>query len=177
MDTSRSDKIALFAESFGDTVEVADAFFACDGLITVTEYIDDRLAAMASLIKMSSNGKKGFYVYGVCVAENMRGRGLFRRIMKNAEDEAFSHGADFLCLIPADESLAKKYSEFGYNIEILPFEQSKPGNIFIDSDAFKTFALFGNDCDNSGRCGLLKPIKKELFFEGTLRFGDHMGDI
>ncbi len=179
MNTSKSDKIALFAECFGDTVQVATAFFECEGVITVTEYIDNRLAAMASLIKMSSDHKKGFYVYGVCVAEDMRGRGLFKKIMRSAEEKAISLGADFLCLIPASESLAKKYFEFGYNIEVKPFERDRSGDLFLDSKDFADFALPKDDeADNSGRCGLLKPMKSDVFLKDEIwRFGDHMGDI
>ena len=177
MDISKIDKIALFAEVFGGTQEFAADFFKCDGVITVTEYIDDRLAAMASLIQICSNGKKGFYIYGVCVAESMRGRGLFRKIMKSAEDKAILLGADFVCLIPASDSLAKKYFEFGYNIEVLPFEREKTGNIFLLSEDFKAFVLFEEE-DNSGICGLLKMLNNESPFDAEiLRFGDQMGDV
>ena len=81
-------KIKLFVDSFGDDEKTAKEFFSCDGVTTVTEYVGNRLAAMASLVPIyaqnatASGSMRGYYIYGVCVDKEHRGKGLFSVIMK-----------------------------------------------------------------------------------------------
>ena len=72
--------------------ETAEKFFSCDRVTTVTEYVGNRLAAMASLVPIYARNTsvsdmiRGYYIYGVCVDKEYRGRGLFSAIMKKAEE-------------------------------------------------------------------------------------------
>ena len=169
----------------------------CDDIITVTEYVGNRLAAMASLVpiyaqnglhcqleRMSSIVRKicGYYIYGVCVDKDYRGMGLFPLIMKKAEEEATKRNADFVCLIPADSCLEATYRKWGYNVEIQNL--SEPDcfgkRIFIDSPSFRDFAVpteTVTDCQKM--CGLMKVLNKNLFdpYDREFAFADFMGDI
>jgi len=172
------DKVILFSEVFGDTENVAKSLFSCRGVITLTEYIEGRLAAMASLIRINGKNSKGFYVYGVCVAKDFRGRGYFRKIMDAVESYANTEGADFLCLIPANDALQYTYHRMGYVEKIKPFEYSTMGNLFITSEDFKMFATPDTPSpSNNGLSGLAKIIKNDFKFESEPIFADFMGDI
>ena len=103
MNISLDDRVSLFCECFGDTRDVAETLYACSDIINVSINNEDGLAAMASLVPILAQDykAKGYYVYGVCVAPQRRGRGLFREIMKRSEAEAKKMGATFVCLIPS----------------------------------------------------------------------------
>lgn len=191
------DKIRLFCDAFGDSEKTAREFFSCKDIITVIEYVGDRLAAMASLIPIhAENGvccqleqmasirrnNCGYYIYGVCVDKKFRGMGLFRSVMEKAEDKALANDADFVCLIPADESLAATYYKWGYDIEILNVDESPyvDKRIFIDSVDFRNFAIPAIDVGECRRMyGLMKVLNKKIFSPDNrnFAFGDHMGDI
>ena len=196
-DTENKNKIKLFVDSFGDSEETAKEFFSCDDIITVTEYVGNRLAATASLVpiyaqngmhcqleQMSSIVRKicGYYIYGVCVDKDFRGMGLFPLIMKKTEAEALERNADFVCLIPADSQLETTYRKWGYNVEIEnPAEPNYLGKrIFVDSPSFRDFALPTETVTDSKKmCGLMKVFNKKIFAPSNreFAFGDFMGDI
>jgi len=191
------DKIKLFSEAFGDSKDTARDFFFCDDVITVTEYVGKWLAAMASLVPIYAENSmccsleqmavlrrnnRGYYIYGVCVDKKYRGMGLFRSVMIKAEEDAKRRGADFVCLIPADEGLADTYRRMGYEIEVQPedddFQIRK--KIFLESDSFRKFARSSENCDVKERMyGLMKVLNKNLFSpeDREFAFGDSMGDI
>ena len=178
MDTSTNKKIALFVECFQDTNEVAESFFSCRDVLTVCKYEEDRLAAMASLVPiLAEDNIKGFFLYGVCVAEDFRGRGLFRLIMEMAEEEALIRGAAFVCLIPADEKLAETYRRFSYDTEVLP-KGANGKRIVLLSDDFRAFALCDKEPHKERMSGLLKSFDREKFCpcNRELAFFDDMGD-
>ena len=186
-------KIELFCEAFGDSRSTAEEFFSCGDVITVCEYVGDRLAAMASLIPiMASSNKcyiehmsqisrqaKGFYVYGVCVKKEFRGCGLFLSIMKKVDEFALTYNADFLCLIPADQALAQTYKKWGYDISIMPTGAISEKQMLLMSEDFRKFAIPSDDLQASFKEGVLKIINDEYFsaVSGEYSFGDYMGDV
>ena len=181
-------KIKLFVDSFGDSEKTAKEFFSCDGVITVTEYVGNGLAAMASLVPIyaqnasTSERVRGYYIYGVCVDKAHRGNGLFYVIMKKAEEQAAKGNADFVCLIPADNRLEATYRKWGYSIEILNVhnKESFDKNIFIEALDFREFAIPSEDAPDLQRmCGLMKVFNKKVFDpkDCEFAFGDFMGDI
>ena len=181
------DKISLFVDSFGDSKETAENFFSCDRVTTVTEYVGNRLAAMASLVPIYARNTSvsdmihGYYIYGVCVDKEYRGRGLFSAIMKKAEEQASCENADFVCLIPADSKLEATYRKWGYDVEIMNTYGNKYSdkNIFIASSDFKEFAIPSeNVLDTHRMCGLMKVINKTFNpKDREYAFGDFMGDV
>ena len=180
MNTSINDRISLFCECFGDTREEAESLFSCSDIINVSIFNVDRLVAMASLIPILAPDYNafGFYVYGVCVAPDMRGRGLFREIMQLSEAEAKNRGAKYLCLIPADEGLANTYQKMGYTIPILQkYEGLETKGFRLASNEFRDFAK--SDSEEVRRKGLLKILNEKEFNPQNekLCFLDDMGDV
>ena len=180
MDTSTNKKIALFVECFGDSADTAAELFSCRDVITVCKYEEDRLAAMASLVPiLADNSTKGFYLYGVCVAEDFRGRGLFRLIMQKAEGEARDRGASFVCLIPADKELADTYRRFSYDTEVAARGESAEKRIELSSYDFRRFAKVGGRYTDKRMSGLLKSFDVNIFCPHDREYGfsDDMGDV
>ena len=179
MDTSISKKITLFIECLGDTADAAEELFSCRDVLTVCKYDEDRLAAMASLVPiLADENVKGFYLYGVCVAEAFRGRGLFRVVMDMAESEARARGADFVCLIPADEKLAQTYRRFSYDVEVLP-KGNDGKKIDLLSDDFRSFAFCDKEIHGKRMSGLMKSFNREIFCprQREFAFSCDMGDV
>ena len=180
MNTSISKKIALFVECFGDSAEVAEELFSCRDVVTVCKYEEDRLAAMASLVPILAEDKvRGFYLYGVCVAEEFRGRGLFRKIMKTSENEALENGAKFVCLIPADDMLKDTYKKFGYDTEVCPRGSAAEKGITLLSEDFRRFAHCDKLIEDKQMSGLLKSFDRNIFDPSDREFVflDDMGDV
>lgn len=179
MDTSTDKKIALFVECFKDSAEEAEKFFSCRDVVTVCKYEKDGLAAMAGLVPiLAEDNVRGFYLYGVCVAKCFRGRGFFRMIMQMAEDEAIARGAQFVCLIPADNVLADTYRRFSYDTEVSAKGSAKGKKIELLSDDFRSFAR-SEEASEERMAGLLKSFDKEIFcpHDREFVFCDDMGDV
>ncbi len=181
MNTSLNDRISLFCECFGDTREVAEKLFSCSDIINVTTYKEDRLVASASLVPILAldDDAVGYYIYGVCVAPDMRGRGLFREIMQMSETEAKNRGAKYVCLIPADNGLSNTYQKMGYTIPILQrFESLGANGIKLLSNEFRNFAKSDSKVEVRQN-GLLKILNKNEFnpHNEKLCFLDDMGDV
>ncbi len=174
----KKEKIDLFVECFGDDESFARKLFDCSDVITVTEYVEDKLAVMASLIPTMALDKRGFYVYGVCVDKEFRGMGLFKKIMKRVEDFARKDGADFICLIPASRGLFDTYRRMGFEYKISPYCKGKRGNVLLRSAEFKEIIDTSDQGkDNSGMSGLLKCIDGVPCFNEKLIFDHPMGDV
>ena len=175
-----NDRIALFCECFGDNESTAGNFFACSDILNVSLFEDHRLVSMASLVPILEvdSDTLGYYIYGVCVAPDMRGKGLFKRIMSLAEAEARCHGAKFVCLVPGDDRLADTYKRMGYLSYVHQKELSNSKGLRLLSDEFRKFA---HTDDNTAvrQKGLLKIIDSEasFMFDEKLCFLDDMGDV
>ena len=181
MNTLLNDRISLFCECFGDTPDTARELFLCSDILNVSLIEDNRLVAMASLVPIIAENSSalGYYIYGVCVSPDKRGKGLFRSVMERAETEAMACGAAFVCLVPADDGLAKTYRRMGY---ILDVSQKNAGikktGLKFASLEFRNFAK-SDDTATKRQTGLLKIINKEEFClaEGEFCFLDDMGDV
>lgn len=181
MNTSINERIALFCECFGDTREVAEDLFSCQDLINVSICNEDRLVAMASLVPILAPDRNafGYYIYGVCVVPDMRGRGLFREIMQKAETEAKNRGADYACLVPADFKLANTYKKMGYTIPVYQKTDCVGAKgLKLISEGFRAFAK-SEPTEKVRQTGLLKLFNENKFYSHTdkLCFLDDMGDI
>ena len=180
MNTSISDKVALFVECFGDSADEAEKFFSCRDIVTVCKCEEDGLAAMAGLVPiLAEENVPGYYIYGVCVAKDFRGRGLFRTIMRMAEEEAITRGARFVCLIPADSRLDATYRRFLYDTEVLSKGSLLGKRIELLSEDFRTFAHCENEVLGERMNGLLKSFDRDRFSprDGEFVFCDDMGDV
>lgn len=181
MNTLLNDRISLFCECFGDTQDTARELFLCSDVLNVSLIEDNRLVAMASLVPIIAEKYNafGYYIYGVCVAPDRRGRGLFRAVMEKAETLANERGATFVCLVPGNDRLAVTYKKMGYILEVSQKNEGlKKFGLKLISVAFRNFAK-SDDAITKRQTGLLKIMNKEEFCpcEGELCFLDDMGDV
>ena len=171
------DKIKLFSLCFGDSEQSVREFFAIADVITLTEYEENELVAMASLVPLKTeSGMRGFYAYGVCVHPKHRGKGAFRRIMLSCEAYAKEHGADFVCLIPADERLSESYMRMGYiqKTELCHNASEGAEHIFVLSDGFIVYATPEGAEKGAIPYGLTKPLDRKI--KCKMAFFSPMGD-
>ena len=166
------ERIELFSLCFGDDQESVREFFSIEDVTTVTEQDGDRIIAMASLIPLrTESGLYGFYAYGVCVHPEFRGKGAFRRIMESCEEYAKENGADFICLIPADDRLDQTYIRMGYTekTELCHNASACSERIYVLSDRFIEYARAEDGEKGPIPHGLMKPLvnlsgRKMAFF-------------
>ncbi len=138
-----SDRSILWELCFGDAPDVAESFFGIPDVISVTEYSEDTLIGMASLVPVhTASGLSGYYAYGVCTHPSYRGHGVFTRLMERCERQAIKEALDFLCLIPATPRLTDTYSRMGYSKKIALFDApDRSGDaIYSSSRGFLEFA-------------------------------------
>ena len=171
------DKIELFSLCFGDSVDSVRKFFSIEDITTLTEYTNDELVAMASLVPLKTeSGATGFYAYGVCVHPKHRGKGAFRRIMSKCEAYANEKDADFICLIPADARLSDTYMRMGYTEMLGLSHNAKEDSekIFVLSDRFIEYATPESNEKGAVPYGLMKPFS--IRHERKMAFFSPMGD-
>ena len=176
-----SDKERLWSLCFGDAEDVARSFFEIPEVLTLTEYENDSLIGMASMIPVTCDGGAcGYYVYGVCVHPDHRGRGVFKKLMDKCEIEAKRSGADMLCLIPATDRLAKTYANMGYYQKVaLSDDPQKSGvGILAISSGFRSFAIPDDPTQPryTSDFGVLKPISSKISPNESFCFEEHMGE-
>lgn len=106
----------IWSQAFGDPAEFSKMVFekfAGAGNVFVEE-ADGQTAAILSAVPCTLKGRKGYYFYGLATEQSQRGKGLMRALMAYAENELHSQGAEFVCLIPASESLFGFYEKLGW---------------------------------------------------------------
>lgn len=114
----------LWQKSFGDEKEVIDNFFSQtvvpENIIGVFKE-NEALNALYIIECEAVIDKKSysaFYVYGVSTDEEYRNQGLMRKTFSLLEKIAKERNADYLFLVPANESLFSMYEKFGYKTGI-----------------------------------------------------------
>lgn len=106
----------IWAEAFGDPAEFSKMVFekfAGPGNVYVEE-TEGRVAAILSAVPCTLKGRKGFYFYGLATEKSQQGKGLMKSLMAFAENALHTEGAEFVCLIPASESLFSFYEKQGW---------------------------------------------------------------
>ena len=174
---TNTDKEKLFTLCFGDTAETAREFFSIKEVVTLTELENGRLCAMASLLPLETDrGACGFYVYGVCVHPDCRGKGYFNRVMKKCEDFANKNKGDFLSLIPANQPLADTYRRMGYTEKLALYHSANKDHekIFVVSNGFIEFARPEENAKGVIDFGLMKPLTFDS--KRKMAFFSPMGD-
>ncbi len=110
--------------------------FECEGNIIIAHVRDGELKitrGMQNAVKpvgivnrvpcqlhIGRNTVNGYYLYGCCVEEEWRGRGVFRALIDNANCDS-----SFTVLVPEKEELIGLYEKLGYSLtegSIFPFE-------------------------------------------------------
>ena len=107
---------ALWQEVFGDSAEFAKTalgqFAGADNVFVAEE--DGAAAGLLCAVPVSCRGRKGAYLYGVATRPEYRGRGLAAGLMEHAAGQLRARGAEFLALVPAQQSLFDYYAAHGF---------------------------------------------------------------
>ena len=160
-------------ETFGDDEDFIRRFYDSFGGEVFTHYDGDVLAGMVNRVPIKYGDHNGGYIYAACTRPEYRGKGIFRKLMTEAES-----GMDFMMLIPAEPDLYGMYRGLGYNgtgYSIFPCE--------ADTDVFTT--PFGGDfkelyriyLDNLGETDFIKPydifvLSMDYFAEKGMIYAD-----
>ncbi len=112
--------INLWREAFGDSEN--EILFFLDNRYkpenTLVAEENGKIASMLFLLegKMKINGicYPSFYLYAACTLKEFRGKGLMASLLKFAKETASDRNIDFICLLPAEESLYKFYESHNY---------------------------------------------------------------
>jgi len=110
-----ADTIAnLWQEAFGDDREWVMTYLAenIERVLTYSE--NDDIFGMLSLLPVTYEDKKGYYVYGVATFEKHRLKGVSSKLLDFAQKMVHDSRADFLVLVPRNEGLFKFYQERGF---------------------------------------------------------------
>lgn len=122
---NKSDIVSLWKNVFGDTEEEILFFIEnAKNADCLALYKEKKIASMLFLVDCSINGKEGKYIYAACTKKEFEGRGLMTKLL----DASKKFDYDFLCLIPASDSLVDFYNKRGFDmkaeIDALSFNQS-----------------------------------------------------
>lgn len=111
--------ISLWSETFGDSREAVEGFFAAfPHCISYVAVENGQVVAMAhALPQLLSPDTKAAYLYAVATDKNHRGRGLCRTLMAFAETDLKARGFGACVLTPGEPSLFRFYENLGYQTE------------------------------------------------------------
>lgn len=105
---------ALWHRVFGDPEELARAFLAelpALGGGVCAEEAGKLLGAAYAVTDFTLEGRRAAYLYAIGVLPEARGRGLGKRLTKEAAALGRELGADFVCTLPANASLYPWYEK------------------------------------------------------------------
>lgn len=110
----------LWQLCFGDTEEYISAFmrdcFEPQNTVTVREngVMCSALYLLDGRVRISGEYFSAAYLYAACTHPDYRSKGLMGKALKFAERKCADEGIDYICLVPAEDSLFDYYSRFGY---------------------------------------------------------------
>lgn len=110
----------LWQTCFHDDYKYINFFFdnCFKSELALVAYIDSDLAGMLfmldSVFYIDNKVYKGKYLYAVCTSPKYRNKGIMRELEFNAKEKAKVNKLDFICLVPANESLFSMYEKLGY---------------------------------------------------------------
>ncbi|MEA4966132.1 MAG: GNAT family N-acetyltransferase [Oscillospiraceae bacterium] len=104
---------ALWSDCFGDSPTVIREFW--DSLFhTCTVFTAAECGAMAIAMPVRWQNRDAAYLYAVCTAPHLRGQGVSRALLSEAEAYLTGQGNSYAVLVPAGESLFGFYGALGY---------------------------------------------------------------
>lgn len=128
------DLITLWSESFGDAREIPQRFYSrfdCEkGTFVLRK--NNEVISCVNAIKVYFGEKTGYYFYAVSTKQSFRRQGLMESLLCLSEKYLAEIGAEFFCLIPADEKLANYYKNLGYKIAVDKTKEKFDENKFKD---------------------------------------------
>lgn len=107
----------LWHVSFGDDYDYIDFFFKNRFKEKECVVYRENGAPVSMLFVFDCflpDNHKGKYIYAACTLPQFRAKGIMGKLIKYCSDYFLQSGYDFLCLVPASESLFQYYSRFGF---------------------------------------------------------------
>lgn len=112
--------INLWKEAFGDSEReimfFLDNRYKPENTLVVEE--SGKIASMLFLLegemKINNVCYPSYYLYAACTLKEFRGRGFMASLLSFAKETALKRNVDFICLLPAEDSLYKFYENHGY---------------------------------------------------------------
>ena len=103
--------ISLWAEVFGDSEEEVSFFIKnLKNGKCLAYFENDAMVSMLYLVDCCIEKKKGKYIYAACTSKKNEGMGLMTSLIEFASKLE----TDYLCLIPATDSLVDFYQKRGF---------------------------------------------------------------
>lgn len=116
----REKLIKLWCDVFGDTSEAVKIFFEYHYKPenTLVYDVNKNVVAMLYLLEgnfvISGERYPSYYLYAAATDAKYRGKGIMGKLLDFAKETAASRGKDYICLLPAEESLYGYYYKHGY---------------------------------------------------------------
>ena len=113
--------ISLWCRIFGDSREYAEYFFSHwqGRAVFIAAAEDEQIVGMCSMLPLTvytgAQQKKGYYLYGGCVAPEARGKGIYAEICRAVQEICLREHTAALG-IPAGSSLFPYYEAHGYSL-------------------------------------------------------------
>lgn len=105
----------LWHTSFQDDESYVDFYlkncFATNQCLLLSK--NNEICSMLFLIDCEINGFSGKYIYAACTEEKFRHQGYMGQLLEAVKSNLNTE-YDFVCLVPASDSLYNYYSKFGY---------------------------------------------------------------
>lgn len=135
---SLQDIARIWSEAFGD--EFHDIKFFYDNVkngVCYAYYCDEIAVSMLYLVNCRINGKESHYIYAACTLKAYKEKGYMSELL-----EYVLKKFDSVCLIPANDSLIKFYTDrsfkYKYDISNISFDES---DVLVDDYLFEGCSL------------------------------------
>ena len=176
--------VEIWCECFGDSPDVPTEFYSNVKADILVAEEDGKTVGVVNILPVTLGEYVGGYVYAAGVKNDFRGRGIFDRLLNETDSLLKKKGADFVCLVPGDESLAKTYTKRGYTEKTERLDPKKPkavgGAVIVSEKDFSEFATPDGeekyDFDAVCPYGLLKPLSDRFAVTEAIRFAWFMGE-
>jgi ribosomal protein S18 acetylase RimI-like enzyme len=162
---------------FGDGAAFYDDLYIWAGKeCTLAAYCGGRAVGAVSFPEITFPEKEkthvGGYIFAAWVAEEYRGRGIFRALMAGAEEKMRAKGYDFAFVVPAEDGLFAAYEKMGYTVKAENgFPYSAPREILREynptDDIYMLWKVYSRVHS--------MPAKDMEFFNHTMRVFEEEG--
>lgn len=160
--------LKLWQLCFGDNEDYINAFldyrFKPENTLIARE--NGEICSMLFLldggkIRISGEEFSSAYLYAACTHPDKRSRGIMGKLLKAAQTKCRDGGLDYICLVPAEDSLFEYYAKYGYKsafeekrfslarrqLELIADRNAEVGELTTqDMLSVRTASLSSSDC-------------------------------
>ncbi len=182
----------LWQLCFGDEDEYVNFFFSKRFIPenTFVYRIGGRIVSQLFLLegafKVNNAVYPSYYLYAACTHPEFRCKGIMKELLLFVESEAKNRGIDFICLVPAENSLFGYYARFSYkpvfskkvfNVKSSDFSSEYnyilKDNVNYNTALFRNSYLTNKDCFLWDDKSLKYAFKENEFSDGILFVNDY----